>query len=746
MDVIFLVGPCTSSAKLPTISPLGFCPDTLRDPWTRADRRDYGSLFLSSISRKQHHHLQPGHTSSTMEPPSSSPVCDKTGIPAGQKVIAIASSPIRSTNKTTLLGGQKIKKPPTVTPKRFTKFFTPRNTASSRNNRPSKAGRQLRDITQNGVNRRRGGISLSDDTLEGVENELASSRPFKRRKFSIEVASSPPLQSSPLKHAQTTQTTPLLIFEDEDEDEALSEAETLPEIFEQLKPFPKPIRRLREPGPSRRILERSFGGHDALSRHRRGPDHGANWRAETANFVTKPTDLHTFRGTALPFCTTSCNTNPLIAVGDEEGSVRLIDSNADSHFGRTHVTFRVHKNAVMDIGFSSDDYILATASGDQTARVVDMQTQQTMCQLIGHKSSVKQVRFRPNDDNMVTTSSRDGTVQVWDLRCGGKAPAQSMRVALGRNVDGDGKIETQTRYGQALDVGCGHRSTKRPFDAGERGELSITSFQHMPHGREHLIITASEVDASVKIWDIRGVGRRSPVPLGSTPIPEAHRRTRNYGISSMAMSGDGARLYTVCRDSTIYAYSTNQLALGNVPEMSSNPSRRRTLNEPKAGLAPLYGFRHPTLRVSSFYIKASLRKARDGRGEILAVGNTDCNPVLFPTDERHFPRGGRMPLSYDDEDDEFELPSIAPSTTTAPKLSPYVFEHGTSLVRAHNKEATSLAWSTEGNLISVSDDFTARCWRENAQKARGLRTGGEINGGRWRAGWADVGAAWDEEE
>lgn len=678
-----------------------------------------------------------------MEPPSSSPVCDKAGIPIGQKAIAIASSPIRPSSKASLLGGQKVRKPPTVTPKRFTKFFTPRNSASSRNSRPSKAGRQLRDITQNGVNRRLGGVSLGDDLLEGVENELLSSRPFKRRKFSVDVASSPPLQSSPLKHTQTAQTAPILIFEDDDDDVALSEAETLPDMFEQLKPFPKPIRRLREPGTSRRILERSFGGHDALSRHRRGPDHSADWRADTANFVTNPQDLHTFRGTALPFCTTSCNTNPLIAVGDEEGSVRLIDSNAESAFGKTHVTFRVHKNAVMDIGFSSDDYILATASGDQTARVVDMQTQQTMCQLIGHKSSVKQVRFRPNDDNMVTTSSRDGTVQVWDLRCGGKAPIQSMRVALGRNIDADGRVETQTRYGQSLDVGCGHRSTERPFEAGEKSELSITSFQHMPHGREHIIITASEVDASVKVWDIRNVGRRSPVPLGSTPIPQSHRRTRNYGINAMVLSGDGARLYTLCKDATVYAYSTNHLVLGSVPEMSS---RRRMPSETKSGLAPLYGFRHPDLRVGSFYIKASIRKARDGRGEILAVGNTDGNPVLFPTDERHFPRGGRTPLAYDEEDDEDDLPSMPPPSKAAPMLTPHIFEHGTALIRAHNKEATASAWSTEGNLISICDDFTARCWREDAQKARELRMGGEVGGGRWRSGWADVGAAWDEEE
>ncbi|KAK4505328.1 hypothetical protein PRZ48_003291 [Zasmidium cellare] len=671
-------------------------------------------------------------------PPASSQdsIFEKHQIPIEKEN---ASSPI--TRSGTILNSQKIKKPPTVTPKRFNKFFTPRSTLSSRGGRQSKAGRQLQDITRNGANRRAKGLITRDEFHADIHDNIHSSRPLKRRKFSTDLPSSPP-QSSPLKHVQFADP------HDAPPSPTISEAETLPDLLDEWKPFPKPIRRFREAGRARRILERSFGGYDAISRGIRGGDHGADPRAETANFVTTPADLHTFRGAALPFCTAACNTNSLVAVGDEEGSVRLIDSSPSASFGTSHVKFRVHHNAVMDVTFCSDDYVLATASGDQTARVVDMQSQQIVCILSGHKSSVKQVRFQPNDDNMITTSARDGTVQVWDLRCGGKSAVQNFRASLGQQVDADGKVQPETRYSQELHVGYGHRSSSRPFEADQKNELSITSFQHLPNGREHLILTASEVDASVKLWDLRNAGRRNPVPLSSIPLPESHSSKRHYGINTMALSGDGARLYTVCRDATVYVYSTNQLVLGHAPEMSSGPSRRRMLKESKTGLGPLYGFKHPKLRLGSFYIKASLRPAKDDRSEMLAVGSTDRNPILFPTDERHLPRCGRPPLpDVPDEDDEDELPSLPqPPVQSSSPSSTHIFNHGTPLVRAHSKEVTSLTWTTDGNLISVSDDFSARCWREDGPKARELRKMGEVGGGRWRSGWAQVDADWDEED
>ncbi|KAK3059093.1 hypothetical protein LTR09_000659 [Extremus antarcticus] len=642
------------------------------------------------------------------------------------------------------LNSHKPKRPPTVTPKRFTKFFTPRNSLSSRGARQSKAGRQLRDITRNGTNRRRHPGPLQRLEEEKDDESFGNDRPSKRRKHSIDVVSSPP-QSSPLKRVQIAND--VRIFEDVPTSSAVSDDDDdLLDLLEDLNPFPKPIRRLRQASRNQSILQRSFGGYDAISRGRRGAPHCVDWRAETGNFASTPEDIHYFNGSALPFCTASCNTNSLIAIGEEEGSIRLVDSASISSFSVPHVDFRPHHNAIMDIAFSSDDYMLATASGDQTGRIVDMHTQKTICILSGHTSSVKQVRFQPNDDNIITTSSRDGTVQVWDMRCGGKGSIASLRSAFARSVD-NGDPEPAVQYSKhRLNVASAYRS--ETISTNVAGGVSITSIQHLPNGHEHLLATASELNSSIKVWDLRNTSRKSlSTPVSSTLLPTSHLRTRNYGINSMSWSTDGGRLYAACRDGSIYAYSTNHLVLGCAPEVTATADRSRAARITKPGIGPMYAYRHPSLRLGSFYIKSAVRPAKGDRGEMLAVGSSDNCTVLFPTDERHLPTRERPSAEVDDDESEDELPSV-PSLDPKKNLNSDVpaHERGTTLIRGHSKEVTSLTWTHDGDLVTVSDDFTARCWREDGGKARGLRGCGEGGGQRWRCGWAEVDGGWDEED
>ncbi|KAK4909581.1 hypothetical protein LTR28_000161, partial [Elasticomyces elasticus] len=101
---------------------------------------------------------------------------------------------------------RKPKKPPPITPKRFTKFFTPRvSTLASRGS--GRSGRQLRDITRNAINRKtsaRVGNGVKPRLFEDVETAgfeditTPDLRPSKRRKRNAGLDSSPP-QSSPIK-------------------------------------------------------------------------------------------------------------------------------------------------------------------------------------------------------------------------------------------------------------------------------------------------------------------------------------------------------------------------------------------------------------------------------------------------------------------------------------------------------------------------------------------------------------------
>ena len=76
-----------------------------------------------------------------------------------------------------------------------------------------------------------------------------------------------------------------------------------------------------------------------------------------------------------------------------------------------------------------------------------------------------------------------------------------------------------------------------------------------------------------------------------------------------------------------------------------------------------------------------------------------------------------------------------------------IYQHGTALIRGHEREATGLTWTSGGDLVTVGDDLTARCWREGQNgEARSLRVGGEGEGKRWGYGWAEADEEWDDED
>ena len=448
-------------------------------------------------------------------------------------------------------------------------------------------------------------------------------------------------------------------------------------------------------------------------------------------------------------------------------------------FSQVYLGFRAHTNAIIDMAFSQDDTLLATASGDQSARVVDMKTQSTIAVLDNHSASLKQVRFQPgsSSNSVLATSSRDGTVQIWDLRCKGNSEPKRSWNAGERNlpITRSGTSPTYSRPIYSIyDThrqysGQLNRNVPEPLPApaadtpgrgevaGRIGDVSVTAISFLPEGNEQLLLTASEADTSVLLWDLRCVhskaNGKSQVALSRTQQPASHNQWRHFGVNSINLSGDGSRIYALSKDNTVYAYSTSHLILGHAPELSLNDSGRRLPpQETREGLAPIYGYRHSKLHATSFYVKSALRPAKNGKSEMLAVGSSDGCAILFPTDERYF--------SKHSGSDQHDLTASTPSISKRPGLrrsgsafglgsrveeNIQISTNGTPLIRGHDREVGSLAWTADGELVTVGDDFIVRCWREG-EDARDLRTGGEREGRRWGCGWADVGEKYDADD
>ncbi|KAK0752508.1 WD40-repeat-containing domain protein [Schizothecium vesticola] len=662
----------------------------------------------------------------------------------------------------------KERRNPSITPRKFQKFFTPRSRVSSK---PSAARRALRDLADPALNRCQTPSSpLKAVSEETDEDELPSYRGAKRRKFNHNTPDHAPHSlPSPLNTSPAILSTPGArlalrspiqslrlrrtareILDETDESETEEDGYELPARSPQYK---RPVQLGRRDFGGQ-LLERMMGG---MSRtvDRDLPHPIADWRNETAHFYSKPEHSHfctSHEGNpqTIPFCVTSCHKNSLVAVGDEEGHIRFLDTTKD--FSKIHVSFPAHGNAVIDLDFSTDDYLLATASGDQTGKVIDVMTQTPISSLVHHTASLKQVRFQPGrgENCVLATSGRDGSVQIWDLRCRG-GPIQEFTVSGGTSVhcrvpktvipgcvvnsiyDAHARPVKPAKH-QLLGPSSGAGDVARMGEVpGRIGEVSVTAIQFLPPGREHLLLSACEADSSIKLWDIRAIHtsrnhHKTSTPVSFTATPASHAAFRPFGISSMALGGDASRLYALCKDNTVYAYSTAHLVLGHAPELQPTPvgqdppRHRRYHHTAQEGLGPLYGFRHPMLKATSFYVKSAIRPAADGRDELLAVGSSDNCAVLFPTDERYIQQAmrstgsdetyyvGASTASLPERGRPAARPGLSRSSSMTGLFSRQadatpVVKRGTPLVRGHEKEVGALAWTNEGRLVTVGDDW-----------------------------------------
>ncbi|KAG6005433.1 hypothetical protein E4U21_007941 [Claviceps maximensis] len=737
----------------------------------------------------------------------------------------MASSPANPFLSPTRTSRRKEKRQPSVTPRRFGRFFTPRS------NLPTEYRVTLGALNASATNRQMispqslAGDPLSSDPicpsspLDGLgqprvsggdkrkqsEHHHQPGTGFKRRRgLIIDDMDIPPLRL-PGRRFHMSQNGDVQVVEaqprsadaagglDEQRRSTLSNffkaSRSGSTVHSQEKSFPAapsvrpsglktnlilegyrptPTRKFRNRGFEAQLLDREYGfGAHTGKQYLQYPVNDA--RVHTASFYSQSSDVHhctsyTGQGNTIPFSLASSPTNATTAIGDESGFVRLFKT--DTRLGEDHVGpavdeyIQVHDNAIMDLDFSHDGYRLATASGDRTSKIVDVVTSSVAVDLAaGHWDSLRQVAFQPGKASGfgLATSDRAGRVQIWDLRCSSMPTLTFSSGGLSGSIDRD--ISLAPVAGKTVNT---IDNAHERIIQGNKSSASVTAIQWLPTGREHLLLTASEANASIKLWDTRYIKPRrqaEDTPLAVTPQPATHA-WRSYGITSLALNTDASRLYAVCKDSTIYAYSTAHLMLGHAPELQDNAPKRRP-NGGTTGLGPLYGFKHEQFRASSFYVKCALRpastcsRASRHQSELLAVGSTNSCAILFPTDEKYMHSAWARHAHDLDKGHKNVSPLSCTSTTfggaaacQSPTASPMpIFHTGTPLVRGHSREVTNVSWSRDGDLITASDDYLVRRWSTRLRdQARHLRAVGEFGGERHMAGWADVDPDWDTQD
>ena len=234
----------------------------------------------------------------------------------------------------------KPKKRPTVTPRTFTRFFTPRPSLG-RGERISAARQALKDITGTASNRKASnqertaakiGLQVFEDTVIGFSDILGS----RKRRLSASLDTSPD-RSSPLKRKRRHSRN--ISKRDHGHEDKTGDEQQLLESLEDAEnhagsaklELTKPIARTALGGPVGRVLRReldiscSFRGTRAMSYCNTSKSDylsvyvppllmRPDWQSETTDFFSRPEDAYqcdnvnnTATEQALPFCIASCN-------------------------------------------------------------------------------------------------------------------------------------------------------------------------------------------------------------------------------------------------------------------------------------------------------------------------------------------------------------------------------------------------------------------------------------------------------
>ena len=163
--------------------------------------------------------------------------------------------------------------------------------------------------------------------------------------------------------------------------------------------------------------------------HRPRPARSGAWRSARTGGCSPPPAATRRRGCGTRPPASTCAPSPattgsvlgvafspdgrLLATAGGDETARLWDPATGEHLR----TLTGHDRPVWGVAFSPDGRLLATASGDKTARLWDPATGEHLRTLTGHDRSVLGVAFSP-DGRLLATAGDDTTARLWDPATG----------------------------------------------------------------------------------------------------------------------------------------------------------------------------------------------------------------------------------------------------------------------------------------------------------------------------------------
>jgi WD40 repeat protein/energy-coupling factor transporter ATP-binding protein EcfA2 len=212
----------------------------------------------------------------------------------------------------------------------------------------------------------------------------------------------------------------------------------------------------------------------------------------------------------------------------------------DAATGKELLTLQGHAGLVWGVAFSPDSSRVATSSFDRTIRVWDTTTGKELFVLRGHAGNVYGLMFSP-DGKHLTTASSDRTAKVWDAESG--TELMTLRghsnEVYGAIYSSDGtRIATASRD-QTAKIWNAKNGKELVTLRGHAGAIRAVAFSP-----DSTYLATASWDQTAKIWDAHS-GRELRTLQG-----------HSHYVRSVAFSPDGKRLATCSLDQMVKVWDS----------------------------------------------------------------------------------------------------------------------------------------------------------------------------------------------